>query len=307
MVSFITGIIASLTPCTIVLIPILLYRFGLTDDSKEKMRVKEIGLLLFGFLGSLLLTGFFLQYISQGPLINVIRYTLSIVFIVIGVLQFFGKVSFASIKTITHPLLLGFVLPWTLSLSPCVLPYLSVFIASGALSGQAIVQLLLFGAGLITPALIFALLGEKVLRYARNFTRFLSATERYASLLIVATGVFIGLQAFEITILELTISSALLLIMLFGAGYLVFVKNRRVNIQTVLIFLSLLLIWGTITFHCKSHIPENSSLPGEHYLSCDQRETCEECRRCAILFGIAAGMGTIGYLGTGVKIRIKRG
>lgn len=305
MVAYITGLIASLTPCTIVLIPILLYRFGISDGSSEKAKWREIILLLLGFLISLVITGLALHYISQGQLINALRVGLSILLVSVGILQVFGRLKLSQIRSVTHPFVLGLVLPWTLSLSPCVLPYLSIFITKGILSDKTWLEFLLFGAGLITPAIAIALLGERLLEHMRSITPLMKSIERYSGILIIIAGVYLGLQTFELGDLELAISSGLLLLMLLAAGYVTFIRNRSIRIANILIFLALLLFWGTLTFHCKSFVDENNNAD-VHYLSCSDRDTCPACRRCTILFATAAAVGTVGYIASGYKIRITR-
>lgn len=313
--SFIAGIAAALTPCTVVLIPIFLYRFGITVDSSQltaedrniKLRwitaKKFLGLVqvVAGFLLSLIIIGLLFDQIASSEFFNVLRLVLGTTFIIIGVLQLAGQFNFTSIKRIANPFLLGLILPWVLSFSPCVIPIFSALISSQLSNGEIYLKLLAFGVGLLTPAILTALLGTKLFEFMKKASRSLVVIEKLSGVIIIVSGIYLNFQVLQLRSLDIVISGLIFAVLILLATYYSIFIRQHVKISNVLIFTSVLLLWGIFTFNCYNETSHTKDVENEIHSSDTAtciagEEKCEACTRCAVLYSLSASIGATGYV-----------
>lgn len=310
LAAFISGIATALTPCTIVIIPIFLYRYGIWGNKDKKILVKDILLVLFGFIASFLLIGLVFDRISNSDFYNLVRLLLGTAFIVMGVLQFAGKFSINILNKVSNSFVLGFLLPWTLSFSPCVLPIFSAFLALNVSEGVIYIKLLIYALGILTPGVLVAILGNKLFEFMKRSGKAFSLIEKLSGIIIIVSGVYLNFQILDIRQMDIIIAGITFALVLLVSGYIVFVIQKKTTLSSVLMFLSIFILWIIFIFNCyKETLPINSSnqkVLAKEVVSCGlQEEPCEICKRCATLFSIAAILGGSGYLLSQSNIRSK--
>jgi len=305
LASYISGIVATLTPCTIVIIPVFIYRFGLYAEENTRKLIKELSLTLMGFLIGLFATASLFNQLLNSPLNNLLRLLLGTVFIILGVLQLANKFSLNLIKSHSNSFVLGFILPWAISFSPCVLPFFFFFFAGGVSGGDVFVRISMFGLGLLSPAILVSIMGNRMMQMMKKTTPLMGKIEKFSGLLLIATGIYLNFEMLNIRSLDIAIATIFFSTLILFAAYTVFIKNKLINIPNILMFISFGIFSYIFFNHCYGEIKHNPDtlkpIPGittTYQISQCGAETgeCEVCNRCATLFTTAALIGSVGYL-----------
>lgn len=249
--AFGSGLVAAFTPCTLSLIPIFLYRFGLNGQqgNSGSKRYVDIGLVLIGFLGSFAVTGLLFGGLVGSDFVNITRLVLGVVLVLVGILQIFHKLSLQFFTKITNPLGLGIVLPWAISFSPCVIPFLSVILTGIAESSdvvsttQGIANFLMFGLGLITPAILISLLGGSIVKGMKKISTWVVRIESVSAVLIVVAGFYMSSQLVQLANRDVVISALLILVVLILMAREIFKVASRRTVLNYQLFGVLLLLW----------------------------------------------------------------
>lgn len=309
--SFVFGLIASLTPCTIVLIPIFLYRFGMWGSEKNNVLYKELLLTLGGFILSFLTIGFLFNLVFSSPYISVFRFVIGGLLVLFGFLQLFGLYNFANSSKVNNPFLLGLLLPWFVSFSPCVIPFFGITLTSGLASGELFLTVFLFGLGLLLPSILVSIIGERFMFLLRKTTKTMASVEKYSGLLIIFAGIYLNFQIMEFKNTDLYIVSAFFAIFTLVGFYFVFIKNKLINLPNILMFISLIILSVAMFSNCKnkiyqSHLDnllagrgfqlENTAFVKDGYSCSGEIANCEVCKRCAILFSTSVFLGSLGFV-----------
>lgn len=285
--SVLMGVLVSFTPCVVVLFPITVYRF----ISGEGTDYKSYLLYVTGFLLTFTLTGFLFQGLFQSGIQNGIKFTLSIALITLGLLQFFNRLNPLDLKPIDNTFVFGMLFAVAIGINPCAVPFTGQIFS---LSSDSIILLNLvsFGAGiLLTPTLI-VVFGNKLLSYTKKVTEVMHYMDKPMSVLLVGSGVYMGLNILSFSRLELILSSALILLLLSVILKVFFINNSIKDLFTLprlLLVGSLLAIWLAVTYHCYGLIS-----PSDSVKVCSM--TCEVCHKCLWLFGGSITLGVIGSL-----------
>ncbi len=299
--AFITGIATALTPCTIVIIPIFLYRFGIWGKDESKILFKDIFLTIFGFMISLMSVGIIFEYVINSNIFNAVRLILGTLFIILGVLQIFNKLNINIVTKSSNSFVLGLLFPWVLSFSPCVLPIFTAFLSSQISTGQIIIKLLVFGLGVLTPAILISVIGNRLFEIFKKGSKAFYLIEKFSGVIIVLSGIYLNFQLLDIKSLDIAISSMIFLFIIIFSAYLVFIKQRRINLANILMFLSFLILWGTFSFNCYNEAMHRQTLNSirldiNQYSCVRDNGNCKECMRCAKLFSLSAILGSIGFV-----------
>lgn len=308
--SFILGILASLSPCTIVLIPVFLYRFGLVSSVNHKTLYKDLVLSLIGFLVSLIFVGLFFNILFTSVYVNVFRFIVGGGLIVLGFLQLFGIYTFSSKSKINNPFLFGLFLPWFISFSPCVIPFFALTLSSGLVTGEIIVDILLFGLGVLAPSFFVAIIGDRFMALLKKSRSIMTVIEKYSGILIILAGIYLNFQIIAFEKIDLYFVLAFMLVLVAFAIYIVFIKHKLISIANILMFASMFIIVYIMFFNCKSSIYNNhlnELLSGKGFRTlnynnqedyqCSHLDTdCEVCRECANLFSVSVVLGSIGFI-----------
>lgn len=298
--SYISGIIATLTPCTVVIIPIFLYRFGIWGENKSKNYWLSILKTILGFFLSLIVIGVFFEKFSNGNLSSIFRLTLGTIIIAGGVLQLAGMIHFKGMSNVSNTFVLGLVLPWIISFSPCVLPIFLAMVANSSMSGKFLLSIISFGFGILSPALLSALMGKTIFDLLKKTTQVIAKLEKYSGFLMIGSGIYLNFQTLSIVKLDIIITSVFFSLIILGIAYFTFIVQKQIRKSSILILIGFVILWISVVFNCYSSILENP-ITGNYMnevVSCQQYadEPCEICNRCATLFSIAALFGASGYI-----------
>ena len=101
--AFAAGLTAAMSPCVIILIPILLSK---TSQMKGN-RLVQLPLLLLGFLTTFISLGFFLKQLMESNFQSGFRLGLGIFFVTLGCQSFFGKVNNFTFPFLDSPFIMG--------------------------------------------------------------------------------------------------------------------------------------------------------------------------------------------------------
>lgn len=103
LTAFPAGLAAALSPCVIILIPLLLSK---VNGMKGKRWIQLL-MLLFGFLSTFIVIGFFLKQLMESSFQSGFRLGLGLLFITLGCQSFFGKVGSVSFPLFDNSFLMG--------------------------------------------------------------------------------------------------------------------------------------------------------------------------------------------------------
>lgn len=289
ILSLSSGIIASFTPCVIVLFPIVLYRFF----NKEKNFI-EYGKFVLGFLFSFILFGYLLFGLFSSPVANGIRLGLGLLFSILGILAFFDKINPLNFPLIKNSFLLGSSFALVLSFSPCAIPYLSLMIAT---SSSIFVDIIMFGTGLIIPSILFAFFSQKILNFTKKSGKIFHSLNKLMSIILIATGVYLALTIDMFNHHDLIVSIVFLGIMFFILLKSFFIVNKKKDLlktRNIILFIALVLILVATLYQCNHNI---ANLGNPTMMTCSLDNDCEVCNRCLYIFGSAALLGLITIFG----------
>ena len=298
------GLTASITPCNFVLYPMLLYRFGISEG---ETKWKDLLLFVITFLIVTLIIGFI-----AGVLFSTITWfklVLGVLFLLYGIYLVAKPGTGIVPKSVENPILLGIILPFTVSVSACVLPFFSILITQEATSissyVQTAVRFLAFGVGLLLPALLLTLFGAYFMKLVKKFSKVLYYIERIGALLIMISGAYILLDLNKMSEIDIWVFTTLIIgIGLMGVFW--FIKNKKIAWWNI-VFALIILIW--LFFFNRGCIQQVHAQPvSDAVVACGMEESedsCPVCKTCAWkMIGISTLIGLVYFLSE-KKIRIR--
>jgi cytochrome c biogenesis protein CcdA len=305
--AYLSGILSVLTPCTIVLLPIFLYRFGINNDD-SKVLFKDLAWAILGFIVGVAMVAVTLNFLSASDYAGVIRSVIGMVLIILGVLHLVGRYRVSIAQNKLHPLFWGLILPWSVSLSPCVMPIFSSFLSVSLVSGEVWLKIVSFALGLLSPAILIAVIGSKATNLLKKSAGIMQKIEKYSGLLLIISGVYLNFQMMKIRFVDLTVVGVF-----FGAMFLFLVfglwKSKRLfSFGGISFLISIFLLFTLVLTNCRHNMYETAGgvgtnrntavadLETEMQCSADKGLDCPVCKRCAVLFSFAALSGAGGYL-----------
>jgi len=297
LVTYIAGLVAAFTPCVIVLIPLMLYRFFNT----EQKLVHKFGLFIAGFVASYVILGFGVHHLLNSEIHNGFRLGLGLFFIIIGILALLKKIQPLNIPVVKNTFLLGMVFAVVMVANPCALPYLGIVFALESQSA-IIVSLGAFGLGMITPAVLFAIFGQQILTTMKTKKVFSQVSHLMnCILIIVGIGLIVTVSSFNINdIVVESVILVLIFIIILKSYFIVLSKKDLLKPKNILLFLALILIIASAVHQCNSFVASTMHT-GEGYTCGEHIFDCAVCMKCSVVFGIAAVLGFLGILLTAVS------
>lgn len=270
--AFIAGILASMTPCILVLFPITLYRF----INDKKIDYKNYALYTLGFMAFFILFGFFLRTIISSSIRSGILLGIAVALITLGLLQLMNKLNPLKIYPIKNPFLYGAIFSFGVATSPCSVPFL------GALTGFGInkifISLILFGLGILVAPTIMLFIGSGLVKTLRNVSHFMEKMNTFLSVLLIAAGIYLGLSISSLNKMDVIASSTLMIFITLLIIWL-FMANKKaselIKYPRILLLIAMMLILGAITFHCYGIATTTIGY-------C--QGSCFACTRCLYLF-----------------------
>lgn len=296
--SYLTGVLSVLTPCTIVLLPIFLYRFGINRDDSKPL-VKDLIWVSLGFVMGVSGVALTMNFLVVSEYSSVIRVIIGMILIILGVLHLFGKYrfSFLADKDL-HPIFWGIVLPWSVSLSPCVMPIFSSFLSLSMTSGRTWLNIIFFSLGLISPAIVVSVIGNKVMQLLKKSAGFMSDFEKFSGILLVASGVYLNFQVMRLKIVDLTFIAVFFLLMVVLVILGLKKSKRLFSLGGLSFVISLIVLLSIVITNCRFNMYDFDVIEDSDGQHCDAGRNldCPVCRRCAVLFSVSAFTGVNGYL-----------
>ncbi len=280
------GILASFTPCVLPLFPITLYRFV----SAEKVNFKDYSLYVAGFLFSFVLIGLFFQKIFESEIGNGVKLGIAVGLIALGILQLLNKINPLNLPIVKNTFAFGMVFAVAIGVNPCTMPFIgSIFAMS---SGEILLNLTLFGIGILFAPTLFLLFGRKFLAYGKNLSSQLGKIEKFLAGLLILTGLYMGWHVLGLTTTDVIVSSIFILIVILLILKIFLIEHSAKELLTIpriLLITSLIIIWFVITYHCYGAVEV-----GMQAAVCSM--SCYVCQRCLILFSFSVIIGLIGAL-----------
>jgi len=321
ILSYFSGLVAAFTPCVIVLMPILLYRF-FHEKSKQWF---DFSMFVLSFLISYVIFGYFLSSIFTSIIQEGLKIGLGLLFVILGILAIMRRLNPINFPLIKNIYLLGFVFAMIISFNPCTLPYLSLIISINS-QFYLIFSLIFFAFGLITPSILFAIFGNKILVFSNKSGRVLDSVNKLMHLVLIFSGVYLMFGIKTIDVYDLYLISFFIIFIfyiLIKSFFIIGSKKDFMKFGNILLIFSLFLILFTAFSHCEGNITSkasenklienlfvsspNSTIVGgnnvkNNIYSCNgDISTCKVCRRCIYIFSFAVLIGFIGLFFIGRK------
>ena len=292
--AIISGLIAAFTPCVVVLIPLVLYTF-FNDENRKAV---PFVIFVIGFILSYLLFGYLLGGIFSSTLQNGFKLGLGILFVILGILSFAEKINPLNFPIFKNSLLAGAGFALLVSFNPCTIPYLSILIATEPAS--IFVNLSLFGIGLLIPSLLFAFVGQSILKLPKKGGKLFHRINKLMSVILIASGAYLALSIKTFGVLDSYIVAALLIVVfavLIRSFFIISKKRDILKPKNIVYILSLLLIIAATVMHCNSVVEQAQSVDIESgNFVCTVDMGCEACDRCITIFSIATALGVLGTI-----------
>lgn len=286
-ISFFTGVVAAFTPCVIVLIPLLLYRFF----TPEKKKILSFIIFIASFLAAYGIFGIFLQELLTSAVANGFKLGLGLLFITIGILALQKRINPMQIPAAKNPIIFGIIFAIIIAINPCALPYVSLLIASNQ-GIYLVINILLFGVGLITPAVIIALAGKSVISFTKISGRVYNKISYLMNILLIGSGLYLIFLINSLQSLDIYLVAIFLLFITFVIVKAHYVAKKHITPKAVVFIIAMALTIIAATLHCGNAIqndPILSSLtPASSQHVCTEGNIffCPVCGQCMIVFGI---------------------
>jgi hypothetical protein len=272
--------------------PIMLYRFF----SKEKKQWKSFSFFIIGFLIFYLILSYLLASIFTSQIQNGFKLGLGILFVVLGILSFMERLNPLDLPAAGNPFILGIIFAIIAASNPCALPYFSIIVANSA-SAMLIINIMIFGLGIITPSILFGIIGQKMMGVAKSSGKFFHSINKLMSIILVASGVYLALNIKMIGHNDVYVIAGMLALTFFILIRSFFIINDRKELFTlrnIILLLSLLLIIFVAIYHCNTNVLNGTIVHPDGVCSADDVLDCPICTRCITIFGVAALLGFIG-------------
>ena len=293
--AFISGVLAAFSPCVIVLIPLVLYRF-IGNGEKQ---LKGIMAMSIGFIAFFIMAGIVFSSLFQSEFQNGLRLALGIFFAGLGILSYAERINPLNFPLVKNPFLLGAAFALAISVNPCTLPFLSVTMGLGL--AEALPSMIAFGLGLLAPSVLFVIFGSSAMNIARKGGRLMSRAKHLMDVMLVLTGIYLALTVKQFDTVDSQVVSLFLLGFFALLLRLLFIVNSKADMakpQTVMLIAALTLVIVAALVHCNAYIASApASLAAATCHTGLFEEACETCVHCAVIFGFAAaiGFGAIGW------------
>lgn len=286
--SFFTGLLAALNPCTAPIYPLI---FSYYLKKNEKTNLKKTLLFISGFLLAFIILAIIILTLNNfGPVQESIRFIAAGIIALLGIMFLLRGIHFEKLQIITdkieNPFLFGIV--FGLALNPCSLP---LFLANAAVSISvgSFINIIAFGIGIAIPPILIALFGSELIKKVSNKVRWAYEylDKIIGAFLLLAAIFLIFLASASPTtsvISSIFILTFFILLILPFWKKIFFAKKNRLELIIMTIFLFLL--WLVMTYRC--YLVSFST-----HQSCGV--TCTPCQGClAMLIGTLL-LGFVGF------------
>lgn len=310
ILAFLSGLVAAFTPCVVILIPALMYAF-----SQKAKNTKERWMSVSYFIISFLLTYIIFAAFLKGLLSSSIKYGLQlgigIIFVAMGILAMLNRFNPLNFPLLKHKWLFGTIFAILISVNPCTFAYLGVLLAT-AKTATIIPTMIIFALGLLTPALLFAIFGKKLLEKVNKAGKVTHRINQGMNILLIAMGAYMMFTIKSFNNYDMYMAGILLIttfIIILRSFYFLRGWKELKKISNLLLIISLIIISLAVLIHCNGNInhsndkyispfsKEGNNLNQEAQPSCSSNvTTCTVCRRCMNIFAGGAGLGFLAVI-----------
>jgi len=208
LAAYSSGLLAAVSPCVVVLIPLCLIRFIRANSSATVSGPASswsffhpyplwLQLLhfLLGFQVSYLLFGFLLSEFLTSRFQTGFKLALGGIFVICSVLSAAGRIDPMKVPVVKSPLATGCMFALLLSFNPCTVPFLALMLsasqAAGSSSWQMMLTLMSFGQGMLTPALAAVVMGSRLMERLEESAFKLERIKPFAHFMLAASGLYL--------------------------------------------------------------------------------------------------------------------
>ena len=310
LTALISGILAAFTPCVIVLIPALIYRFSNETKPAREITKFSVSFLLFYVLSALFIAQLLSSTIKYG-----LQLGLGILFIVLGILALMKKFNPLNFQLIKNTWLFGLVFALIVSVNPCVFAYLGVLL--GTTNTMMLpITMIAFAIGVLLPSIVIAIFGNKLLTKINKASKVLHHVSTGMNALLIAIGAYMIYTVKYLGHSDIIVTGLMLLItflVILRSFYFLQGKKQIIKLKNILLFAALIIILLAVVYHCDAHIRKtNLEEPTENPFHLDnvlqQPNTstgptcsanvkeCKVCMRCINVFAMGTLLGFLAIL-----------
>ncbi len=311
LASLISGILAAFTPCVIVLIPALIYRF-----SNEKKPLIEIIKFSVAFLIVYAFSAIFLAKLLSSSFRYGLQLGLGLLFIIMGFLALINKFNPLSFQLIKNTWLFGLVFALIISVNPCVFAYLGILM--GTTSNFLLpFSMLAFAIGLVIPAVVIAIFGNQLLSKINKAGKIMHKISNGMNFLLIGIGIYMLYSIKHFGSKDILVTGLMLLltfIIILRSFYFLEGKKQLLKLKNIILIVALLIILFAVVFHCNAHIKQNNTqdkfsaennpfninnflnkttnnIKSETPTCGGNVTSCKVCTRCVTIFSIGTLLG----------------
>lgn len=178
------GLAAALSPCTVLLIPLILLKFSSTPRPLPLPR----RLLLFsgGFLATYLAFAYVIGWLLSSSLSSGVSSSMGFLFVTTGLLSAQNRLPPLDLPLLDSPPAIGAAFAALVTINPCTIPFLALTLSLNP--SDAFPSLAAFGLGLLTPALAAAGSGPHLLALFKKWSPALHGLNTGMAYLLAASG-----------------------------------------------------------------------------------------------------------------------
>jgi len=312
--ALISGILAAFTPCVIVLIPVLIYRFSNETKPAREIIKFSISFLLFYVISALFIAQLLSSTIKYG-----LQLGLGILFIVLGILALIKRFNPLNFQLIKNTWIFGLVFALIVSVNPCVFAYLGILLGTTS-TIMLPITMIAFAIGVLLPSIIIAIFGNKLLTKINKASKILHHVSTGMNILLITIGVYMIYTIKDLGHSDILVTGLMLLItflVILRSFFFLQGKKQLMKLKNILLFVALIIILLAVVYHCNTHIKKNTdpvndptinpfhidnALGHNNY----QKETqptcsanikkCKICMRCITVFGLGTLLGFLAIL-----------
>jgi len=322
--ALLSGILAAFTPCVVVLIPALIYRFSNTGDKKPWL---AIGQFTLSFLIVYIISALFLAKLFSSTVRYGLQLGIGLLFVVLGVLALLRRFNPLQFQLIKNPFIFGLVFALLVSVNPCVFAYLGVLFATTH-SQMLVVSMLAFAIGLLIPSLFFAIFGKALLTKIKRAQKIIHHVSQGMNVLLVFIGIYMIYTIKHLAHTDILVTGFFMLLtfaVVIRSFFILQGPKRFRRIENIVLFAALLIILFAVVFHCDAHLRMNASaadidannpfhidnlaktnVPVQATCSAHV-EDCEICQRCILIFALGSVLGFLAIVGTRIYTKKHEG
>lgn len=279
-IAFFNGLMASLSPCTFPMYPIIFAYFFVDKDIPDK---KKLALFIGGYIMSmLLLAGLLLSLSGISMVSEVMKFAGAGFMIIFGAFLLFRKeisAHFSAAGKINNPFIFGAL--FAFMINPCSFPFLLSTLSLSIADPSGYLFIMLYGAGLIIPPTLFAILGKSVIDKVRKVYSKWWLINYFTGGFLIVAGIVTALGV-SVSKESLLVSSGLLLAFVIGIMYFGFrgMRGRKGKTIKTVQMAVLAGFWAIFTFRCHELMYDAAGM------TCSA--TCEICSTCVYLMSVLA-------------------